>query len=143
MSSTMIPLGQLGVAVCVVLVAISAITDVRSRTIPNAVTLGGVVLAIALHVALGAVDDGLAGAGRGFGRALLGVAVAGLLPLLAFARGELGGGDVKLFFAIGAFLGPGLGLEILELPALQIRGRAAPLPMHCLPATLRLDLGAD
>ncbi|MFN5010853.1 MAG: adenylate/guanylate cyclase domain-containing protein [Gammaproteobacteria bacterium] len=37
----------------------------------------------------------------------------------------------------------GLGLEILELPPLQIRGRDAPLGMHCLPATERLDLGAD
>jgi adenylate cyclase len=37
----------------------------------------------------------------------------------------------------------GLGLEILELPPLQIRGRDAPLGMHCLPAAERLDLGAD
>ena len=36
-----------------------------------------------------------------------------------------------------------LGLEILELPPLQIRGRDAPLGMHCLPAVERLDLGAD
>lgn len=36
-----------------------------------------------------------------------------------------------------------LGLEILELPPLQIRGRDAPLGMHCLPAAERLDLGAD
>jgi adenylate cyclase len=37
----------------------------------------------------------------------------------------------------------GLGLGILELPPLQIRGRDAPLGMHCLPAAERLDLGAD
>jgi adenylate cyclase len=36
-----------------------------------------------------------------------------------------------------------LGLEMLELPALQVRGRDAPLAMHCLPAPERLDLGAD
>lgn len=36
-----------------------------------------------------------------------------------------------------------LGLEMLELPPLQIRGRDAPLGMHCLPAAERLDLGAD
>ncbi len=53
-------------------------------------------------------------------------------------------GEVLFSGTVRAALGPdGLGLEILELPALQIRGRAAPLPMHCLPATLRLDLGAD
>ena len=53
-------------------------------------------------------------------------------------------GELRGCRGSGAPFGPdGLGLEILELPALQIRGRAAPLPMHCLPATLRLDLGAD
>ena len=36
-----------------------------------------------------------------------------------------------------------LGLEMIELPALQVRGRDAPLAMHCLPAPERLDLGAD
>lgn len=36
-----------------------------------------------------------------------------------------------------------LGLEMLALPPLQIRGRDAPLGMHCLPAPERLDLGAD
>jgi adenylate cyclase len=36
-----------------------------------------------------------------------------------------------------------LGLEMLELPALQVRGRDTPLAMHCLPAPERLDLGAD
>ncbi|NBU26122.1 MAG: adenylate/guanylate cyclase domain-containing protein [Gammaproteobacteria bacterium] len=36
-----------------------------------------------------------------------------------------------------------LGLEMLELPPLQIRGRDTPLGMHCLPAPERLDLGAD
>lgn len=36
-----------------------------------------------------------------------------------------------------------LGLEILALPPLQIRGRDEPLGMHCLPAPQRLDLGAD
>lgn len=36
-----------------------------------------------------------------------------------------------------------LGLGILGLPPLQIRGRDEPLGMHCLPAPERLDLGAD
>ena len=36
-----------------------------------------------------------------------------------------------------------LGYEMIELPALQVRGRDAPLEMHCLPAPERMDLGAD
>jgi adenylate cyclase len=53
-------------------------------------------------------------------------------------------GEALFSDAVRAALGPdGLGLEILPLPALQIRGRDLPLGMHCLPAAERLDLGAD
>jgi adenylate cyclase len=53
-------------------------------------------------------------------------------------------GEALFSDTVRAALGPeGLGLEILPLPALQIRGRDLPLGMHCLPASERLDLGAD
>jgi adenylate cyclase len=53
-------------------------------------------------------------------------------------------GEALFSDTVRAALGPdGLGLEILALPALQIRGRDLPLGMHCLPARERLDLGAD
>lgn len=53
-------------------------------------------------------------------------------------------GEALFSGTVRAALGAdGLGFEILELPALQIRGRDAPLPLHCLPAAERLDLSAD
>lgn len=53
-------------------------------------------------------------------------------------------GEALFSDTVRAALGPeGLGLEILPLPALQIRGRDLPLGMHCLPASERLDIGAD
>lgn len=70
--------------------------DARGGRIPNALTLP------ALAVGL------LAGSPSG---ALL--SVAPLLPL--FAMLKIGGGDVKLLAALGAFLGPGRGLLVLAL----------------------------
>lgn len=71
--------------------------DVRERRIPNPLTLGGFLAALALRVPAGmeAVGAGLTGAGIAFG-----------LSLVFFLAGGLGGGDVKLLTAFGAFLGP-------------------------------------
>lgn len=72
-------------------------TDVRSRRIPNVLTLTGMVVGVALRSVDGpsAALDGLLGAG-------LGLLVA--IPFLAL--GALGGGDAKLLAAVGAFMGP-------------------------------------
>ncbi|HKY32826.1 MAG TPA: A24 family peptidase [Candidatus Polarisedimenticolia bacterium] len=76
----------------------AAATDLRSRTVPNALVLAGLVSGVALH-ALGAGSRGallaLAGAAAGF---------ALFLPF--YLLGGMGGGDVKLMAALGACLGP-------------------------------------
>ncbi len=82
-----------------VAVALSAVWfDVRERRIPNALTVGALGLALLLRATLGAGElvAGLTGAAIGFG-----------LALPFFLVGGLGGGDVKLLAAVGAFLGPG------------------------------------
>jgi prepilin peptidase CpaA len=83
---------------------LAAITDARTGLIPNRLTVPVLAGAIALH--------GVAGGGEGAGLALLGAIICGATPLLFHRLGAMGGGDVKLFAALGAVAGPGLGLEI-------------------------------
>ena len=87
-----------------VLLAVAAISDLRSRKIPNRLILIGLVLGLALSV-LTRGTDGLLASLAGFG---LGFAL--LLPgyLLRFT----GAGDLKLFATLGVFTGPGMLLQI-------------------------------
>src|SRR5690606_35662753 len=91
-------LSWLNTCAFLLLVAAAAWLDVRTGRIPNLLTVGGLAAALALRALLGPdpVLPGLAGAG---------IALAFGLPL--FALRGLGGGDVKLLAAVGAFLGPG------------------------------------
>jgi prepilin peptidase CpaA len=84
-------------AALAMMVLVAAITDVRTRRIPNLLTATGGLVALILRAFMGgpAFFDGLLGAG---------VALALLLPL--FAMGGVGGGDAKLLMVAGAFLGP-------------------------------------
>jgi prepilin peptidase CpaA len=85
------------VAVVAVVVAAS-ICDVRGRRIPNALTLGAAVVAVAMQLVMhGWSGVLLAASGWAVGAALF-------FPL--FALGGMGAGDVKLLAAIGAWLGP-------------------------------------
>lgn len=78
------------------LCAAGAWLDVRERRIPNALTVGGLVLALALRLA-----EGPGALGAGLAAALLAFAVG--LPL--FLVGGMGGGDVKFLAMAGGFLG--------------------------------------
>jgi len=85
-----------GSAIAVAIVA--SAFDLRTRRIPNALTFGAAIAAVAFHVVVGGAI-GLVTAAAGWA---LGVAL--FLPF--FALRGLGGGDVKLLGAIGAWLGP-------------------------------------
>ncbi|MFT3928078.1 MAG: A24 family peptidase [Myxococcales bacterium] len=91
-------------AVCVIASAVAAFTDLRSRTIPNWLSLPLPLLGIVVH----SVSLGL----EGMWIACLGCLFCFAPAYLLFARGALGGGDVKLFAGLGALLGPREGLEL-------------------------------
>jgi prepilin peptidase CpaA len=79
------------------LMVMAAALDLKSRRIPNVLTVAGVVAGLALRASAGgsAVLAGVEGVGLGL-----------LLTAPFFFVGALGGGDVKLVAAVGAFMGP-------------------------------------
>jgi prepilin peptidase CpaA len=81
---------------------ISALVDLRTRRLPNPLTLGIAVTGLALAAARWS--------GVSVTSALLGLAAGTLLMLPAYVFGAMGGGDVKLFAATGTLLGPQLTL---------------------------------
>ena len=83
----------------VLAVALAAVVcDLRSRRIPNALTIGAAAVAFAMHGALGGWS--------GLLLALAGWVVGFALFFPLFALGGMGAGDVKLLAATGAWLGP-------------------------------------
>lgn len=114
---------------CLVFVSLAAVWDLRTGTIPNYISLGALVVGLALHVAVHVVDLGssaaLAAVLAGVFDAVLGVVLCGLTPYLLFRVDAMGGGDVKLLAAVGAFAGPTMGLEV-ELTAFIAMALFAP-----------------
>lgn len=81
------------------LVLLACVPDLRTRRIPNSLTLGAAVVALVFHAAV----HGLAG----FGLSAAGWLVGAALFFPVFALRGMGAGDVKLLAAVGAWLGPG------------------------------------
>jgi prepilin peptidase CpaA len=73
-------------------------TDLRTQRIPNVLTTGSAIAALAFGVS----TAGAPGAGYAVAGWLVGVAIFAV----PFALGGLGAGDVKLLGALGAWLGP-------------------------------------
>ena len=81
------------------LAAVACGCDLRTRRIPQVLTLGGALAGFAFHFASG----GWSGAALSVAGWALGIAIF----LAPFALGGLGAGDVKLLGALGAWFGPG------------------------------------
>lgn len=90
----------------------AAWTDWRTGHIPNWLSLGALTGAPALHALL-AVNAGAPSAdvGQAVLASLLGAFACGILPYLLFRKDALGGGDVKLFAAMGALCRPVVGFH--------------------------------
>jgi prepilin peptidase CpaA len=103
----------------------SAAFDLRTRRVPNWLTLG--ITALGMTLAAARLTD------RSIAAALGGFAVGLLLMLPGHIVGATGAGDVKLFAAVGSILGPaGIAVAFvytaifggaLALTAAVVRGR--------------------
>ncbi|AKU94082.1 hypothetical protein AKJ09_00746 [Labilithrix luteola] len=90
----------------------AAWTDWRTGHIPNWLSFGALAGAPALHAVLTVLEGGSStDAGRAVFASLLGAFACGILPYLLFRRDALGGGDVKLFAAMGALCRPVVGFH--------------------------------
>lgn len=84
---------------------IAAYTDFKSSIIPNWLTYSGAAVGLLLQAAMGGWS--------GMAFSLLGGLVGFLLTLLLYMIHAVGGGDVKLFMAIGLCTGMFFTLQIL------------------------------
>ena len=81
------------------LLALACIADLRTRRIPNVLTFSAAGAAVLFHL--------LSGGWNAAGWSVAGYGVGVLLFFPLFALRGMGGGDVKLLAAVGAWLGPG------------------------------------
>src|SRR6516165_6442162 len=111
---------------------VATYTDLRFLLIPKWLTLPALALGVLLNVILGAWTDGprgrfLFGGEGGFVGALDGLTLALLgcltgfgLFFVMFVLGTCRGGDVKLFAAIGAWVGPLLAVYLLAVTIVAV-----------------------
>jgi prepilin peptidase CpaA len=109
----------------VLLTAVAALQDLRTGLIPNRVVLVGVIGGLAISWTSAALSGGGSAVLSAAGLSVLGLVLVGAVPLLLYRAGGIGGGDVKLLAAVGAVLGPFVGLEA-ELYAFSVTLLYAP-----------------
>jgi prepilin peptidase CpaA len=86
--------------------AVATFTDLRSRRIPNWLVLPFLAAGIAVSPWRADWHGNGHGAWHGLGQCFAGMGLGFLLMGLLFWVGGMGAGDVKLFTAIGAWVGP-------------------------------------
>src|SRR3954447_22625979 len=89
----------------ILLVTATALFDLRSGKIPNALTYPACIFGLGLSIA--------EGGGLGLTNSLAGLAVGFLPFFVLYLSGGLGGGDVKLMAAVGALMGFPFSLNAL------------------------------
>jgi prepilin peptidase CpaA len=105
--------------------AIAAAWDLKTGRIPNWLTLGGVALGVGGHLAQGLLGSDGRAALHGALLSVAGALFCSIAPLVLYWKGGMGGGDLKLFAALGALCHPMLGIEC-QIYALVVAAVAAP-----------------
>jgi prepilin peptidase CpaA len=90
---------------------VGSIFDVKSRRIPNFITMPAFLFGLVLHLALGGWRQLLSSLAAGI--------ICGLVFLVFYLAGGMGAGDVKLILAVGAIAGLSHVAYLLVLTALS------------------------
>jgi len=109
-------------AAALVCATIGAVYDVRSRRIPNFVTLPAIAFGLLLHSSLGGWRQLGASAAAGL--------ICGLIFLLFYLAGGMGAGDVKLMTAAGCIAGLPLTAQLLIATSLAGGAMAIGLALY-------------
>jgi prepilin peptidase CpaA len=113
-------LGILSFGTLAALIAVSTVTDVRTKKIPNWATYTALLFAIAINLAASAC--GAAGGDTaiwnvtvpvGIQQSLWGAAICFAAMFLLYAVSGTGAGDVKLATAVGALAGAEVGISVI------------------------------
>jgi prepilin peptidase CpaA len=91
---------------------VGAVSDYRTGHIPNWLTFGTLVLGTGVQILLSHRAYPNLSVLLFVVTSLAGVILTGLVPLLLWKKNALGGGDLKLLVAMGALLGPLLGMQV-------------------------------
>src|SRR5262245_32194210 len=114
-------------ALLISILALAAVVDFRRMVIPKAITLSLLGLGVCLSIVRGSwlgshgekvwlLPSGMwLGALDGFLFALAGFVVSFLIIFVLWVLNTCGGGDVKLFAALGVWLGPTYGFYVLAV----------------------------
>lgn len=94
----------------VLVASLGAITDVRSARLPNRLTYSALIVALVLRTAMMGWTGMKSGA--------IGIGIAGGLFCVLYAIGAMGGGDMKMMAAVGAWVGSAHILTVLIAIAL-------------------------
>jgi len=126
----------LTLAVC----AFAALSDVKTGLIPNWLTFGAAALGLVGHFLYGSLAiDGRAGLLEA-AASVAGLVLCALAPGVMYWKGALGGGDLKLFAAIGALCQPMIGIEV-QMYAFVIAAIFAPARLAYQGRLLRVVAG--
>lgn len=90
---------------------VGSVFDVKSRRIPNFITLPSILLGLAMHLAFGGWKQLLSSLAAGL--------ICGAVFLLFYIAGGMGAGDVKLMAAVGCIAGMPHVSYLLVLTALS------------------------
>lgn len=108
-------------AAATVCAMIASVYDVKSRRIPNFITLPGFFFGLILHLGLGGWQQLLSAGAAGV--------ICGLVFLVFYIAGGMGAGDVKLIAAVGCIAGLPNTAYLLVLTALAGGAMAVALAM--------------